>query len=44
MARMPRIPKPEPRKNDILAVQIRVPAELQTLVGKKVLRRSTGEG
>jgi integrase len=42
MARMPRVPKPEPRKNDILAVQIRVPAELQTFVGKKVLRRSTG--
>jgi hypothetical protein len=42
VARMLRIPKPEPRKNDILAVQIRVPAELQTLVGKTVLRRSTG--
>jgi integrase len=39
---MLRIPKPEPRKNDILAVQIRVPEELQTLIGKKVLRRSTG--
>jgi integrase len=42
MARMYRIPKPEVRKNDILAVQIRVPDELQTLVGKTVLRRSTG--
>lgn len=42
MARMLRIPKPEPRKNDILAVQIRVPSELQEVVGKKVLRRSTG--
>jgi len=36
---MYRIPKPEPRKNDILAVQIRVPAELQRLIGKTVLRR-----
>jgi hypothetical protein len=42
MARMLRIPKPEPRKNDILGVQIRVPAELQKIVGRKVLRRSTG--
>lgn len=42
MARMYRIPKPEPRKNDLLAVQIRVPAELQKIVGKTVLRRSTG--
>jgi integrase len=42
MARMYRIPKPEPRKNHILAVQIRVPTELQTLVGKTVLRQSTG--
>ncbi|HWB48349.1 MAG TPA: DUF6538 domain-containing protein [Stellaceae bacterium] len=39
---MPRIPKPEARKHDILAVQIRVPPELQSVVGKKVLRRSTG--
>lgn len=42
MARMPRIPKPEPRKNGILAVQIRVPAPLERLIGRKVLRRSTG--
>ena len=37
-----RIPKPEPRKNDILAVQIRAPDDLQKFVGKKVLRRATG--
>src|SRR5579872_5646750 len=42
MARMYRIPKPEPRKNDLLAVQIRVPPELQKIVGRTVLRRSTG--
>src|ERR1700722_13146140 len=42
MVRMLNVPRPEKRKNDILAVQIRVPEELQKLVGKKVLRRSTG--
>lgn len=42
MARMLNIPRPEKRKNGVLAVQIRVPAELQKIVGKTVLRRSTG--
>ncbi len=39
---MYRIPNPEPRKNGILAVQIRVPSDLQAIIGKTVLRRSTG--
>lgn len=36
-----RIPKPEKRKGGILGVQIRVPDELQRIVGQKVMRRST---